>query len=129
MEIKQPTLIKEPFDVIPILDRYRCKSVEHFGIICLDGAHQVIGKAVLFKGGYTCTTVDPRVCLYYAIKKRSVAVIVWHNHPSGNPEPSKEDEDLTKKLSEAFKVCGMKVLDHIVVAKYQYYSFLEKGRL
>ena len=51
MEIKQPILVKEPFDVIPILDRYRCKSVEHFGIICLDGAHQVIGKAVLFKGG------------------------------------------------------------------------------
>ena len=51
MEIKQPVLVKEPFDVIPILDRYRNKSVEHFGIICLDGAHQVIGKAVLFKGG------------------------------------------------------------------------------
>lgn len=129
MEIKQPILVKEPFDVIPILDRYRCKSVEHFGIICLDGAHQVIGKTVLFKGGYTCTTVDPRVCLYYAIKKRSVAVIVWHNHPSGNPEPSDEDLNVTRNLCEAFKVCGMQVLDHVIVAKYQYYSFLEKKRL
>lgn len=128
MEV-QSALVRESSDVIPLLEPYRNKSVEHFGIICLDGAHHVIGKAVLFKGGYTSSVVDPRVCLYYAIKRRSVAVIVWHNHPSGNPEPSDFDLETTKRLGEAFKVCGMQLLDHVIVSKYQYCSFLEKGLL
>lgn len=129
MEIKQKVLVKEPYDVLPILNTYRNRSVEHFGIICLDGAHQVISKTVLFKGGYNKTIVDQRVCLYYAIKHRASAVIVWHNHPSGVAEPSDEDIKVTADLKKAFEICGMQVLDHIIMAKYMYYSFLEHDKI
>ena len=121
--ISQKILIKEPYDVLTAIQIHCNKKVEHFGIICLDGSHQIISKAVLFKGGYTKTIIDTRVALYYAIKHRAVAVIAWHNHPSGNTEPSEEDNKATDNLKKAFEVCGMELLDHMIISKYSYFSY------
>ena len=107
-------------DCLEITDNIRNKVQEHFGVILLDGSHQVIGRKILFKGGLNSTIVDPRIIFHYALKNLACAMIVYHNHPSGNPEPSEYDVDLTKKLIEAGKIVGVRLLDHLIVPKHNY---------
>lgn len=127
MEVREKRVIMGADDALAELSYLGSKKVEHFGIMCLDGANRLLSKTVLFKGGYTSSTVDIRCMLYYAIMHRACAVIVFHNHPSGSTSPSKEDLKTTKRIKEAFDLCGMQVLDHIIVTKGDYYSFLENG--
>ena len=113
-------------DCLEITDNIRNKIQEHFGVILLDGSHQVIGRKILFKGGLNSTIVDPRIIFHYALKNLACAMIIYHNHPSGSPEPSKYDIELTKKLNEAGKIVGVRLLDHLIVPKRSFnelYSF------
>ena len=123
--MKQSLILGSPRDCLSCIAKYKNKTVEHFGMILLDGANNVIKTKVCFIGGYTSSTVDVRVLLFEAIKNRAVRVIFFHNHPSGNSSPSEEDKKVTKNLVKAFDLCGMQALDHIIVGKYSYYSFLE----
>lgn len=127
--MKEPVTIGCPRDIAEVIKYYACRSVEHFGLICLDGSNHVIGKTALFKGGYTRTFIDPRVCLYYAIKHRAVSVVVWHNHPSGNEKPSEQDIVVTEQLKKAFEVCGMDLIDHVILSRTCYYSLLENAQI
>ena len=127
--MKEKIFIENTTDVYSILDKYKNKTVEHFGLICLDGAQQVIKNKVLFKGGYTCSTVDVRVILFEAIKCRACSVIIWHNHPSGNVNPSKDDISTTNRIKVAVNICGMQLLDSMIIGKYDYYSFMYHNQL
>lgn len=104
-------------------------SLEHeeFGAIWLDARHAVIAITDLFRGTLTQTSVYPREVVKAALARNAHACIVYHNHPSGNPEPSSADERLTSSLKDALSLVDVRVLDHIIVAGDKTCSFAERG--
>ena len=84
---------------------------------------------IVSKRGITGTVADPRVILKKAILEDTVSLILCHNHPSGNLQPSKADQDLTKKLKEAAKLLDISLFDHIIVSENGYFSFADAGLL
>jgi DNA repair protein RadC len=93
----------------------------------LNTKHAVIAKKIVSIGHLNASLVHPRELFKDVIKKSSAAVILVHNHPSGDPTPSDEDIRVTKRLCEAGELLGIKVLDHIIVAGGRYLSFREQG--
>jgi DNA repair protein RadC len=114
---------------MPLLYKYTTKKQEHFIAIPLNGAHEVIAVKVVTIGLVNRSMVHPREVFRYAIQKNAAAVIIAHNHPSGNVEPSDEDRVVTDRMREAAKVVGIRLLDHVIVGKRGYYSFLENQRM
>jgi len=102
-------------------------SKEHFYLIALDSRNWSISEVSL--GTLDANLVHPREAFSEAIKNRAASVIFVHNHPSGDPEPSEDDLAITKRLVEAGKILGIKVIDHIIVAKNRFLSLKEKGLL
>lgn len=109
-------------EAVEQLKEIRNKKQEYFVVLTLDGANRLINNTVVFQGTLTQSLVHPREIFAKAIEDRAASVIVAHNHPSGNCEPSKEDKDTTIKLKEAGKLLGIKVLEHIVVTSTGYSS-------
>jgi DNA repair protein RadC len=102
---------------------------EEFWVLYLDNAHVVIERSLLGKGGITATVVDIRLLLQQALKWGATAMIVAHNHPTGNLTPSAADKTLTLKLKDAAKLLDMVLLDHIIVGKNEYFSFADQQLL
>lgn len=103
---------------------------EHFSLLSLNGDNQVTGYKVLFSGGMAFANVDMKLLFRAALALGGVALIIAHNHPSGNPRPSPEDIALTKTIQDAAKLMEYRLLDHIILGEAQgYYSFAEEGRL
>lgn len=100
----------------------RDKKQECFVVLTLDGANRLIDNTVVFQGTLTQSLVHPREIFAKAIEDRAAKIIVAHNHPSGNLEPSLEDIEVTEKLKEAGRLMGIEVLDHIIVSKSGYRS-------
>jgi hypothetical protein len=100
---------------------------EHFILFCLDNKNRVVGLKVISTGSLTMALVHPREVYHAAIVLRAAGVIFMHNHPSGDPAPSREDIDITKRLKEVGDVLGMRVLDHVVLGQDRYFSFSDKG--
>lgn len=122
--------LSSPSDVVPLLRRYKNLQQEAFIVITLNGAHEVISIRMVSVGTLDRTIVHPREVFCDTITDRAAAVIVAHNHPSGNTDPSHEDRELTRRLKDAGSLLGIPVLDHIIIAKgSSYYSFLETGTL
>ena len=119
--------IMMPSDLVKLLSSYAKRTQEHFVVVTLDGAHNVIRMRVITKGLVNKTMVHPREVFRSAIKDNAVAVILSHNHPSGSMEPSKEDIEITKRIKEAGDIIGIQVLDHVIVSKFGSYSFVEHG--
>jgi len=120
--------LSSPSDVVPLLRRYKKLHQETFIVITLDGGHQVITIRMVSVGTLDRTLVHPREVFCDAISDRAAAIIVAHNHPSGNVEPSAEDRELTARLKAAGSLLGIPVLDHVIIANgTKYYSFLENG--
>jgi len=90
---------------------------EVFGAVYLDGRHKVIGHTIAYVGTLTHAPVEPRGVLVPALLANAMAMILFHNHPSGDPEPSTDDRQLTKRLVEAGDLVGIKVLDHIILGE------------
>ena len=124
-----PIKITAPSNILPYIEKYRNKKQEEFVVITLNGGHEVIRVRSILKGLVNLTLVHPREVYRMAIKDNAAAIILSHNHPSGNFAPSQEDIKLTKRLISAGKIIGIEVLDHIVIARRGYYSFLEEGKL
>lgn len=95
-------------------------------IICLNSKNQVIRKKDIFKGGITSTTVDIRILMKDVIQSGAATFAIAHNHPSGDPTPSKEDINLTKRVNESGKILGVNLIDHIIIGR-DYVSLKEKG--
>ena len=128
-EPQQMARVQNPADCLIHFKSIQRKPQEHFAVVMLDGAHQVMGKKVVTVGIVNRTLVHPREIFREAIKKNAMAIIVGHNHPSGKVEPSEEDREITKRLKAAGEIIGIRVLDHVIISKTGYYSFLEDGRL
>jgi DNA repair protein RadC len=121
--------IKTPVDVLPLVRHYGDRKQEHFLCISLNGANEVITTRVVSVGLVNKTQVHPREVFADPITDRASAVILAHNHPSGNLAPSKEDLQITRQLKEAGETLGISVLDHIIFSRQGHYSFLENGEL
>ena len=104
-------------------------NYEVFGVLYLNQAGRINHFEVMSQGGITGTVVDPRLIFKRALEIEAVSIIVCHNHPSGNLQPSKADEILTSKLSEGAKLLDIKLLDHIIVGDNGYFSFADEGLL
>ncbi len=108
-------------------ERLREKKQEIFFIILLDNKNRIIKELDISKGSLTSSIVHPREVFNPAIKESAVSVIFVHNHPSGDPEPSKEDIQMTRRLLEVGDVVGIKVLDHIIIGNECFVSLKDKG--
>jgi DNA repair protein RadC len=95
-------------------------------LICLNSANKIIKSETISIGNLNSSIVHPREIFKAAIENSSASVILMHNHPSGNPEPSTEDISITKKLVEAGKMLDIPVFDHIIIAGNSYTSFVER---
>ena len=98
---------------------------EHFMILHLDSKNKIIKDEIVSIGTLNSSLIHPREIFKSAIKESANTVIVVHNHPSGDPEPSLEDKTITKKLFDAGELLGIKVLDHVIIGKDKFYSFKE----
>ncbi len=102
---------------------------ELFKVILLDGKNRIIRDSTISEGSLTVSIVHPREVFNPAIRDSAGAVIFIHNHPSGDPTPSREDHQLTKRLAACGELLGIKVLDHLVVGDARYFSFADQGCL
>jgi DNA repair protein RadC len=100
---------------------------EVFAVIFLNRAGKINHFEIISQGGMTGTVADPRLILKKALEENAVSIILAHNHPSGNLQPSKADEELTIKIREAAKYFDIKLLDHIIVSEQGYFSFADQG--
>ena len=114
-------------------DSWNKDTIEHheeFKVILLNNKNSVLGIAEISKGGTSSTTIDPRIIFQYALKAHASAIIIGHNHPSSNTNPSESDVNITKRLVEAGKVLEVNVLDHIILsADGTYYSLSDAGSM
>ena len=100
---------------------------ESFYAILLNRSNHVLGVSKISFGGLAGTVVDPKKIFQVALKANAVGVILAHNHPSGNVNPSKSDNDITRKCVEGGKFLDIQVFDHIVVTRGGYFSFADEG--
>ncbi len=123
-------LLATPGDVASyLMPGHGAAAVEQFGVLMLDTKHRVIRTSVLSVGTLDASLVHPREVFRAAADCRAAAVVLFHNHPSGDPSPSADDLALTKRLVDAGVLMGIEVLDHLVLADAKYYSFKEAGRI
>ncbi|HTQ28995.1 MAG TPA: DNA repair protein RadC [Puia sp.] len=102
---------------------------EVFAVVFLNRANKILHFEIVSQGGITGTVADPRIILKKALEVDAINLILCHNHPSGNPKPSKADEELTLKIREAAHYLDIKILDHIIIAADGYFSFADEGRM
>ena len=122
--------IRCPQDVSDlVMEEMRYLDKEHFYLLALNTKNQVLAKVQVSIGSLNASPVHPREVFKEAIRRSSAAIILIHNHPSGDPAPSREDVEVTKRLAEAGKLLGIEVFDHIIIGDKRYISLKEKGVL
>lgn len=124
---KKAEIYLKPKDVWEELKDLREYKKEHFVIFYLDVRNQEIKREIISVGSLNANLVHPREVFEPAVRNSAAQIILAHNHPSGDPEPSEDDLLLTKKLVESGKILGIEVADHIIVAKDNFFSFKNKG--
>jgi len=112
-----------------LLPRYATRPVETFGLLALDVRHRLRREAVISVGCLTSSLVHPREVFQEAVLARAAAIVLFHNHPSGDPEPSADDLALTRRLAAAGSLMGIEVLDHLVLGAGRYVSLRQRGAL
>jgi DNA repair protein RadC len=108
-------------------ERLAAETAEHFFAILLDNKHRKMRDVLVSKGSLTASIVHPRDIFLQVIRYAAAAVVFVHNHPSGDPTPSKEDLEITRRLREVGDVIGVRVLDHVVIGQGRYVSFVDDG--
>jgi len=121
------TKIVKAEDVWKATKRFHRVRKEHFLVLTLNGAHEVIRMRIVSIGIANRCVVHPREVFTPAIQDGAVAIIIAHNHPSGQMDASEEDKAITKRLVDAGQVLGIPVLDHLIITKEGWFSFLESG--
>ncbi len=125
--VKKITSSKSVFEIMqPIIGEL---PHEEFWVLFLNNSNKVISKVQLSKGGITGTIVDTRLVFHYALETKATGLILCHNHPSGNLQPSNADIEITKKIKLAGESLDVKVLDHLIITETNYYSFVDEGIL
>ena len=100
---------------------------EEFWLLMLNRANRVLGKYKVSQGGLSGTVIDTRIILKKALDNLASSIIVCHNHPSGNKQPSDADVKITRKLKKAAEMLEIKLLDHVIIADKSYFSFADEG--
>ncbi len=127
---KKKTIILSSKDIAEYLrSQLQYKKHEVFAVVFLNRANKILHHEIISEGGITGTVADPRIILRKALEHNATAIILSHNHPSGNLKPSKQDEDLTHKIKEAAKYFDIVITDHIIVSDEGYFSFADEGIL
>lgn len=122
--------INSPEDVYRrIYPRMREQKKEMFIELCLDTKNQVIKEETISIGSLNSNVVHPREVFRTALTESAAHIIVTHNHPSGDPTPSREDIEITKKLTETGKIIGIDVLDHVIIGDGRHFSMKEAGHI
>ena len=119
--------INNPTDVLPLLRHYTLEKQEHFLCVSLNGAQEVMNIRTVSVGILNQTLIHPREVFAEPLKERAAAVILSHNHPSGNADPSDKDIDITQRLLKVSELLGIHLLDHIIITVSDYFSFVENG--
>lgn len=109
--------------------RLRDARHEQFLVVLLDGRHRVLRTETVSRGTLTASLVHPREVFRPAIREAAAAIALVHNHPSGDPTPSREDREITARLARAGELLGIRIVDHVVVAEGGYHSLREDGDL
>jgi DNA repair protein RadC len=122
IQITSPRVLAEM-----LLPQYGSRSVEHFGIVLLDTKHRVLRTTIMTVGTVDASIVHPREIFREATSAGAAAIVLFHNHPSGDPEPSQDDVMLTRRLVAAGVLMGIDVVDHVILADVRYCSLREKG--
>ncbi len=112
-----------------LLPRYSARPVEIFGLLALDARNRLRREVVVSVGCLTASLVHPREVFQEAVVSRAAALVLFHNHPSGDPEPSAEDLALTRRLAAAGSLMGIEVLDHLVLGAGRFVSLKDRGIL
>ena len=110
-------------------DKLETLDHEEFHVLLLNNRLTIIGEQCISQGGLTSTAVDIRLLMRAAIVGKATAIAVCHNHPSGDPRPSVDDDRLTERLGKAAKAVDIRFLDHIIVGADRYYSYADEGKL
>jgi len=128
-EMRKVSCSSESAEVLRTIWSDRIEYVEEFMMICLNRANKVLGWARISSGGVSGTVADPKVIFQVALKANASNIILSHNHPSGNLQPSEADIRLTRKVKEAGLLLDLPVLDHIILTPESYYSFADEGMM
>ena len=121
--------IKHPTDVLPLIQHYADRKQEHFIVVSLNGAHEVMSTRVVTIGLVDQSHVHPREVFSDPITERASAIVLAHNHPSGQLVPSPEDLDVTHRIKVAGDILGIEVLDHVLFTHKGFYSFAEHDQV
>lgn len=113
------------------LMRYEIGHLPHeeFWVVALNNAKRVITKFRVSQGGLNATVADSKIIMKMALDSYASCIILYHNHPSGNPQPSANDDAITNKIYQAGKFLDIPVIDHIIVCENRYFSYADEGRL
>lgn len=129
-EIPERTQIKSSNDIFVLLSPFLSDlQTEEFWAIFLNQNNRVLGKSQLSSGGINQSVVDVRILFKAAIDQFATALVIAHNHPSGNLKPSTEDVKITKQIAEAGKILNIQLLDHVIIAQNSYFSFADESML
>jgi DNA repair protein RadC len=113
---KQPKVIRGPDDVFGLVRKLQTEQREHFVCILLNARHEVLCRETISIGSLNASIVHPREVFKPAVMQSAASIVLVHNHPSGDPEPSGEDIAITKRLVQVGDILGIGVLDHVIVA-------------
>ena len=121
-------VIRSPEDAAAnLMTEMNALTQEHFVVLYLNVKNEVLHKKTVFIGSLYSSIVHPREVFKEAVKQSAASIICFHNHPSGQPTPSPEDIEITKRLAEAGSVMGVELLDHVIIGDHQFISLKEKG--
>jgi len=127
---KGPKAIRGPDDVVALVGRkLKREQREHFLVLLLNARHEVIGRETISIGSLNASIVHPREVFQPAIVQSAASIVLIHNHPSGDPEPSEEDLSITKRLVQVGELVGVGVLDHVIIASRGVMSFRSRQLL
>jgi DNA repair protein RadC len=112
-----------------LLPQFGSRPVEQFGLMMLDTKHRLIRTSVVSVGTLDSSPAHPREIFREAASACAAAIVLFHNHPSGDPLPSRDDIELTRRLVQAGEIMGIDVIDHLILADTRYFSFREAGKL
>ena len=111
-------------------DQNTIEHVEEFKILLLNRSNKALGIAPISLGGTAGTVTDVKIIMQYALKTNAQAIIICHNHPSGNDKPSESDSKITRKIKDAAELLDIQLMDHLIITPHEgYYSFADKGLL
>lgn len=116
-------------ETLNLREEFRDRHREYFMALLLDGKNRVITRAQISEGSLSQSVVHPREVFNAAVRASAAGMILLHNHPTGDPNPSPEDIEVTRRLTDAGQLMGIRVLDHIIIGEESLYSFAEHGQL